>query len=156
MKEKTYTPAKLKPIKLAIKRDDSGLRNLELILLLFSALSFISPLFMHSVSSPRYGITPTIPSPQRFGWIESLACGVLFAAGYYAVHRRFRITWTLGWIAFGYSYIDSLRWCFLSTRKLPDRWIALATFLIAISLVTAYWGLWWKRQKGHFVNAWKP
>jgi hypothetical protein len=123
-----------------------GLRVLKVAFLLCSFVSFMALLpGMHSISSPRYGIT-FIVRHERFGWLLSLVYGVVFAAGFYGLHRRLRLAWKLGWVFLGFFYLETLTFSLISTLKLPspDRWIASASAVIGDSIIAVYFGFWWK------------
>jgi hypothetical protein len=78
----------------------------------------------------------------------------LLAALFYGLQRKLAITWKIGWAFLGTFWAESLIICFTFTLKLnpPDKWISSVAAVFVFTTVAAYWSLWWKRQKNHFLG----
>jgi hypothetical protein len=95
---------------------------------------------------------PSLSGPMAIA--ISLISAAIWAGALYGTHKRAPLTWELGWVVFAAEFLI-VEWQLLaSISKIPktdDPWVAFAAVSIAFSLVTAYWGLWWNRQRSYFT-----
>jgi hypothetical protein len=86
--------------------------------------------------------------------ISSVVNILIFAGAASGIDRRVAIVWNLGWGVLAYSALAFLIPALSFSVKLPQgqRWI-LSPILVLVGLgTTAYWGLWWKRQRAYFYG----
>ena len=93
---------------------------------------------------------------SRSAVTHSLLSALFFGAAIYGIHKRMVIAWRLGWVCLGAVYIAWLRQCLSLTRttaqadRLP--WFVAVSMAVVGTLVTFYWSVWWKKQRGYFKN----
>jgi hypothetical protein len=63
-------------------------------------------------------------SPSHVRDFVSLLNAVIFAVGFYGIHKRTRLTWQLGWFIGGFLFVEWLVFCLMSSLKQPSGWIA--------------------------------
>jgi hypothetical protein len=116
-----------------------GLRVLEVICLVFCLLSLLA-------LTPKF-LAPRHPTPLQY--FVALLNIVIYAAAFYGIHMRKRLTWLLGWFGLGVFLVEWLAYCLVSSLRLPkpDAWIVFTTMVAVGLAVATYWGYWWKRQK---------
>ena len=120
-----------------------GLRVLEVICVVSFFLSLLA-------LTPKF-LAPRHPSPLQY--FVALLNVVIYAAGFYGIHMRKRLTWLLGWFALGVFLVEWLTYCLASSLRLPkpDAWIVSTIMVAAGFAVATYWGYWWKHQKSYFI-----
>ncbi len=127
---------------------------LRMVLALFcvwSLVDFIAAVY--AILSPHDGSHST--SHESLVMVECLVSALAYGAALYGIHRRTFIVWKLGW---GFLAMQYFGWLFQGlswTLKMPHAdkpWAASAAIAIGGALVVLYWGFWWNRQKGYFVQ----
>jgi|HubBroStandDraft_6_1064221.scaffolds.fasta_scaffold01772_13 hypothetical protein len=129
-----------------MRRNDG---NFGLLVLKFGCV--FSCLFSLLTLTPRFRSAGSHNHLQDFVSLLNL---FIFAAGFYGIQRKERLTWQLGWFAGGILLSE---WLVLSLAPIlnhprPNEWIAPAVFVICGFAVASYWGYWWKRQKSYFIQ----
>jgi hypothetical protein len=83
----------------------------------------------------------------------SVLNAIIFAAGFYGIHRRARLTWRLGWIAGALLLSEWLVLCLepIISHPKPNGWVASAVMVTGGFGVALYWGYWWKRHESYFI-----
>jgi hypothetical protein len=92
---------------------------------------------------------------SRSAVTESFLSALFCGAAIYGIHKRTVTAWRLGWVYLGAGYILWLRQCVSFTRTIApadDTRVAFAATAILGTLITLYWGFWWKKQRGYFKN----
>jgi hypothetical protein len=133
-------------------RDTFGLDVLKAVCLLFCLMSLIVLVpRAHQFSALRLAVLVANDTFSRF---VLLLRAILFAAGFYGIHRRLMIAWKAGWLFLALLYLDGLTSTLQSTLRLssPDRWLASVACVLAMAGFAAYWGRWWRRMKCYFVS----
>ena len=100
-------------------------------------------------------LTPAFRSARPHNHLRdfvSLLNVIVFAAGFYGIHRRARLTWQLGWYVGGFLLFEWLVLCLASSLRQPNGWIASILLVAGGFAVALYWGNWWKRQKEYFIS----
>jgi hypothetical protein len=138
------------------------MRMLKWICILFCLLSLVGAFSdIHGVywsyrgvpGSPAARSTLVVTKENGFGAALASIFGALFFAGAaYGIQRRAPIVWKLGWGVLGINFLAFvIRGLSIVTKSpQPERWIFSAAILLGAAGVTAYWGVWWKRQKPYF------
>ena len=131
-----------------------GIRALKVFCLL-TCVSALAELFtlVSGIHPPLHPSHNSIPQNdiQR---IIACVIGLAYAPFLYAIHRRFRIAWKLGWVVLIasalWSLVDGVAVVFQTLRPQDGRSVAVAAVMVGFSLVAAYWLHWWNLQKGYF------
>jgi hypothetical protein len=80
---------------------------------------------------------------------------MICAAGFYGIHKREPLAWTLGWLGLGLFFSEWIVFCMVSALKarVPDvRYIFLLLVVIGFRVAT-YWGYGWWCQKVYFTKS---
>jgi len=87
--------------------------------------------------------------------IELVVNILMFAGVAYGIDRRVAIVWNLGWGVLAYSALAFLIPALSFSMNLPQgqSWILSPIILLGGVGITAYWGLWWKQQRGYFYGS---
>jgi hypothetical protein len=82
----------------------------------------------------------------------SLLNAIIFAVGFYGIHRRARLTWQLAWFVGGFLLSEWLVVCLepIVSHPKPNAWLVSAVMVAGGFAVALYWGHWWKRQRSYF------
>lgn len=91
-----------------------------------------------------------VANHSSFRLLISLGYAVLFGIGFYGIHRRMGLAWTVGWFYLGIAYVSSIVSVITTSETTPDRWIMLCIVVVGFSAVGVYWGVWWEKQKLYF------
>lgn len=130
-------------------RDTFGLDVLKAVCLFFCLMSLV-------VLVPRAHQLPALQlvADDPLNRFLALLRAILFAAGFYGIHRRLVVAWKAGWVFLAFLYLDGLTSMLQRTLSIssPDRWFASVACVIAMAGVAAYWGRWWKRMKYYFAS----
>jgi hypothetical protein len=130
-----------------------GIEVLKVAFVFFFLMSLVGAIpGLHSVHSEHFNFVPTQTTFER---LISLTYAVLFAVGFYGIHRRVRVAWKVGWFYLGLFYLDSIISAVSSLdHKMPasERWVVSAIFVVLSSAVAVYWGWWWNKQKRYFTS----
>lgn len=118
--------------------------------LLIFQLAFLSVLFFSIVTllpGFRSAETPIQICASALNAVTSIAA-------LYAIQRRKRIAWQLGWLVLGLYFSEWLALSIPRTLRLPNqqRWIAFSAFLIGGCAVAFYWAYRWKKTKSYFIH----
>jgi hypothetical protein len=72
----------------------------------------------------------------------ALLNAIIFAAGFYGVQRRARLTWRLGWFVGGFLLSEWLVLCLepILWHPKPKGWVAAAVMVAGGFAVALYWG----------------
>lgn len=130
-----------------------GVLALRLLLLLPSigAVLILIPK-IHSVYSPYFNF---VVRHDRAAQVESVVGAMFCGAWSYALHRRARVAWAIGWIVGGASFltimVSSVR-SLLSHTPGPEGWIASSIATIAFLAVALRLGKQWKLQEHYFLR----
>src|ERR1700730_5797284 len=97
----------------------------------------------------------SITMHSGYGRVWSLVSALIYAGAFYGIQKRAPIGWKLGWCALIVSFLQFSIGALSFSLKLPQpaRWILSTAILVTGAGVTAYWGIWWKRQKSYFRTA---
>jgi hypothetical protein len=122
---------------------NSNLLVLKLVCASFCLLSLLS-------------LTPGFRSARPHSHLRdfvSLLNAIIFAVGFYGIHRRARLTWQLGWFVGGFLLSEWLVLCLepIVSHPKPNGWVASAVMVAGGFAVALYWGYWWKSQKSFFI-----
>jgi hypothetical protein len=99
---------------------------------------------------------PITPSGGTLGIFLSVINAALFGSAFCGIQKRLPLMWKLGFVGIVVLAANFLLQSLSVARSIPTTATNLemeSGFLaIATVLVTAYWLLWWRRQKGYFIN----
>jgi hypothetical protein len=87
--------------------------------------------------------------------IGPLAIPLMCGVEYFGIHRRALFAWKLGWGLLAAMFLQFLVDGGFSALQQPEAdypWVAFAALVLGGSVVVAYWGFWWKRQKNYFTT----
>lgn len=133
-------------------RGASDMRTLKAISILFCAGSFVAFVWgVHNILIAP--INSALVKDSIRGTLVSAALGLFWAGAFYGIHKRLRVTWTLGWCVIVGLFLLFLVRVLPSTTRLPEKdnpVVASAAAVIGDSIVALYWGIWWKRQRCYF------
>jgi|HubBroStandDraft_6_1064221.scaffolds.fasta_scaffold56480_1 hypothetical protein len=86
--------------------------------------------------------------------IGALVTALVFAVEFYGIHTKAPFAWKLGWAILAAMLLRFLvvgGSSALQVPKIDQPWVAFGTVMVIGSVVGAYWGFWWKRQKDYFT-----
>ena len=131
------------------------MRLLKAVCILFCLLSVASS--VTGIRTVRWSTAAGLTITKQSGIgiaVSSLVVALVYAIAAYGIHRRAPIVWNLGWVALVICFLSFSISALSSSLRLPrpDCWIASTAIVVVGAAVTAYWGAWWKRQKGYFNN----
>jgi hypothetical protein len=115
----------------------------------FSLGRFIA--IIHGIRSPQTG--SLFPGHGILAAIGLLVIALTCAVEFYGIHTKALFAWKLGWGILAAMFLQFLVVGGSSTFQVPETdypWVAFSAVMVGGSVVAAYWGLWWKRQKGYF------
>jgi hypothetical protein len=88
----------------------------------------------------------------EYGRLCAAIAALVLAAAVYGIQKRAVVVWALGWVALVTSFLS-----FVVTglsmalqQPPPGREIMSIFIVIGGSVVTVFWGLWWKHQREYF------
>lgn len=124
----------------AAPRDESfgGVR----ILVLLSAICSVVLLVSAVAGIPMMAVTRN----EEAGRLVAVALAVLHGGFAYGVHRRVPLAWWGGFVVLAVNTLPMLR--LIASGELP---VPMRVFpVLGMIGVLAYWGTWWKQQRGYF------
>jgi len=125
-----------------------GIEVLKSTFALFCLLSLVGSIpGLHSVRTEH---SQFVANHNSFGRLLSLVNSILFAVGFYGIHRRLRLAWKVGWFYLGFFYLSSIVSAISAIPPTSNRWTASPLVAIAFTAVAVYWGNWWNKQKAFF------
>src|SRR4029077_14649072 len=99
---------------------------------------------------------PIRPPSGTLGILLSVINAALLGSAFWGIQKRLPLMWKLGFVGIVVLAANFLLQSLSVTRSIPTTETNMemeSGFLaIATVLVTAYWLLWWRRQKGYFIN----
>lgn len=128
-----------------------GIRVLKVFCLLTCLLAFADLVSSISGIHPPPYLTRNVIPENDIQRLISDVIGLSYGPLFYAVQRRLRAAWKLGWailIATSSSaLVEGLATVLKTVRPESGRWIALTAVTTMTCVVAAYWLHWWNRQK---------
>jgi hypothetical protein len=88
--------------------------------------------------------------------IWTLVFFVFWVAALYGVRKKKLIAWKVGWGLIAADLVALPAWAMSATSRIPrtdDPRVAAAALVVGGVAVVLYWGVWWKKQKSHFVRS---
>jgi hypothetical protein len=91
-----------------------------------------------------------------YGRLYAAFNSLIAAALGYGIHKRARMAWKLGWILMILAYVRLVlsvvyhSWRYEKISDFPGYELPIMLVSVTGLIVFAYWGNWWKRQKGYF------
>ena len=99
---------------------------------------------------------PITPLSGTLGIFLSTIDALVFGGALYGIHKRAPLMWRLGFAGIVFLSAMFLLQSLFVMRSVPTKasyaQIQAGFITIATVVVTAYWLLWWKRQKLYFIN----